>query len=333
MGTGPFVLPSFEKIVASCDHTVCGVITRPEVARRRGKKRPPQPMRLAAERHNLLVESPASINSPEAHAIINNLSPDLFFVCDYGQILSSATLALAPLGGINLHGSLLPKYRGAAPVNWAIYNNDPTTGVTVIHMTPKLDGGPCLEKVETPIAPDETAPDLEDRLSNLGVEAVLRSLNLLDQWDRTSPIGEIQDSHQATDAPRLTKEMGKVDWTNSATRLYHQYRAFQPWPGMFTHWLRRDGQPLRLNLIEVAISPLPEETTADINTRNLEGGRGIVVGKRLFISTGDSKEDQNCLEIKMVQPIGKKPIPIGPFLNGYRIKSGDKFGESSPKKP
>src|SRR5699024_1999329 len=134
--------------------------------------------------------------------------PDLLVVCDYGQILSSDVLAIAPLGGINLHASLLPKYRGAAPIQWSLLNGDHETGVTVIHMTPRLDGGPILAVHSTLIGPDEEHPELEQRLAKLGIQTVHEALSALATWDCTSPIGSPQDATQTTKAPRLKKEQG-----------------------------------------------------------------------------------------------------------------------------
>ena len=169
---------------------------------------------------------------------LRELNSDLLVVCDFGQILSSQALSVARLGGINLHGSLLPKYRGAAPVNRAIWNGEEETGVTVLHMTPRLDAGPSLGRKSTAILPDENAGQLEQRLSKLGVDAVAESLTLLQQWDGTSPIGQVQDPGLATNSPRLSKADGRVDWTQSAQRISNQVRALNPWPGTFTAWRR-----------------------------------------------------------------------------------------------
>ena len=167
MGTGPFAVPTFRALLAS-PHEMLGLVTRPDKPAHRREKSPANPMREVALQHRLKVFEPESINSPEAQAWLGELAADLFVVCDYGQILSRDILSLARLGGINLHASLLPKYRGAAPINWAIYHGETETGVTVIHMTPQLDAGPCLVQHRTPIGPDETAPDLETRLAELG---------------------------------------------------------------------------------------------------------------------------------------------------------------------
>ena len=157
MGTGPFAVPMLESLLTS-RHRVLGLVTRPDRPVHRRGKPPANPMRELAQHSGIDVFEPESINSPEAHAWLRERMADLFVVCDYGQILSREALALARLGGINLHASLLPKYRGAAPINWAIYHGEQETGVTVIHMTPQLDAGPALVQRRIAIGTSETAP-------------------------------------------------------------------------------------------------------------------------------------------------------------------------------
>ncbi len=178
MGTGPFAVPTFRGLIAS-SHVVAALVTRPDRPAHRREKTPVNPMREVARQHGLKVFEPESINSPEAQAQLRELAADLFVVCDYGQILARETLTLARHGGINLHASLLPKYRGAAPINWAIYHGETETGVTVIHMTPQLDAGPSLVQHRTPIGPTETAPELEVRLAEIGSKAVLEAIDKL----------------------------------------------------------------------------------------------------------------------------------------------------------
>ena len=200
-----------------------------------------------------------NVNDPESVEQLLNFKADLFVVCDYGQILSRDCLAASKLGGINLHGSLLPKYRGAAPINWAIFQGEPVTGITIIHMTSKLDGGPCLIKAETEIGPQETAEQIEPRLAKLGVAPVLQAIDVLENWDGNSPIGQSQDPAQATRAPRLKKSDGKINWSRSAVEIVNQIRAFQPWPGTFTTWDNEKlKQPLRIIIHQA--TALPEQS-------------------------------------------------------------------------
>ena len=312
MGTGPFAVPTFESLLDS-EHDVAVLVTRP-LSRKRTRGKPlVNPMQEVAERRGLEVLAPEDINSPGAATQLASLRPDLLVVCDYGQILSSEILAIAPLGGINLHGSLLPKYRGAAPVNWAIWNGDPESGVTVIHMTPKLDAGPILCLRSTPIAGQETAAELEPRLAQMGVEAVHEAIQLLADWDRVSPIGSPQEMSAATRAPRLKKTDGQVDWSRTAEQIANQVRALKPWPGTFTHWHRSEGEPLRLILDRVSLAHAKRDVRA--------GTVAEADHDQLCIATGEE-----WLSIDRVQPAGKRAMDAGEFLRGNRVRLGDRFG-------
>ena len=314
MGTGPFAVPTFESLSES-EHEVVVLVTRPTPPVRSRGKAPRNPMREVAEARGIEVLSPDDVNSEAARKQLASLRPDLYVVCDYGQILSPATLGIPPLGGINLHGSLLPKYRGAAPVQWAILNGDKETGITVIHMTPKLDGGPALTLRATPIGASETTEELEPRLSLLGVEPVNEAIAMLAAWDRESPIGMPQNQALACRAPRLNKSEGAVDWSQSATQIYNKFRALKPWPGTFTHWLRSDGEPLRLLLDDIAIV----EGMAD--DANPPGCVLVSDGTRLEVATGDG-----VLALRKVQPAGKRIMAVDEFLRGYPIPVEDRLG-------
>ena len=314
MGTGPFAVPTFRALHES-SHELIGLFTRPVPTsnRRRRSSPPPNPMRDAAEAWQIPVEAPDSINAPATVGRLAELEADLFVVCDYGQILSRDALATSRLGGINLHGSLLPKYRGAAPVNWAIYHGEPTTGVTVIHMTPRLDAGPNLVQVETPIGGTEDAVTLEGRLAEMGVRAVLDSLTMLSEWDGNTVLGNIQDDRRATKAPRLKKHDGWVDWNASAEQVANQVRAFKPWPGTFTEWQRSQGN-LRILLEDVCVAderpaPAPPGTVADADDQAISVACGSGV-----------------LQIQRLQPAGKRVQSAAEFQRGYPLHPGDQFG-------
>lgn len=316
MGTGPFAVPTFDWLAAS-EHDVPALVTRPaRVLHVHGRdKSPPCPMRERAEARGLAVFDPEDINVPEFRERLASFAADLFLVCDYGQILSRETLATARFGGINLHGSLLPRHRGAAPVNWAILCGDTTTGVSVIHMTPQLDGGPCLAQRSTPIDADEDAALLEQRLSRLGVEPVQESIAALAAWDGRSPIGKIQDKALATRAPRLKKSDGEVDWTRSASEIRNRVRALKPWPGTFT-WLLSGKSPLRLILEQVTI-------VAEPTTGAAEPGEIVLADTRcIHVRTGAGE-----LAIERVQPAGKRSMDISEFLCGRPLRPGQRFGQ------
>lgn len=314
MGTGGFIVPSFHSLLAS-DHEILAVVTRPEVIARGGRRPPANPMREAAANLDIPVMDPPNVNSAEFIRQLIQLEADLFVVCDFGQILSSETLQCASLGGINLHGSLLPAYRGAAPVQWAIINGDSVTGITVIHMTPKLDGGPALIKVDTEILKDESSLELENRLAQLGAPAVLESIKMLDDWDRVSPIGQIQDESDASRAPRLTKADGNIDWNATTSEILNRHRGVQPWPGSFTFCKRDNGKPLRLLIGDIrSVSGNSEEPGTVVENQFDE----------LWIST-----DDGVVAIDSLQPAGKKPMNAAEFLRGYQIKPGTLFSQSS----
>jgi methionyl-tRNA formyltransferase len=323
MGTGPFAVPMFAAIL-SAGHEVPALITRP-VPPASGRKKEslhPNPMRDFAELRGIPVHAPETTSSPDAQAMLRSYSPDLLAVCDFGEILSPETLACAPLGGVNLHASLLPKYRGAAPINWAILKGEKETGVSVIHMTPKLDGGPTLAIASTPIGAEETSAELEPRLAQLGVQPVLDSIELLAHWDRTSPIGTPQDPALASHARRLRKTDGNVVWTRSAARIHRQVRGLQPWPGVFTHYLKPGGQPLRLILDKVSLA-------SDAAPGGLSPGQVAIVGpSRLLIQTGNG-----LLSLDRVHPAGKKVMEIGEFLRGHKVQVGEGFGDVAPTSP
>jgi methionyl-tRNA formyltransferase len=313
LGTGPFAVPTFRSVLESV-HTVPALVTRPTPPAVGRQKAPPNPMRDLAEQRRLPILTPEKINEPAVLAELAAFQADLMIVCDYGQILSSAALAATALGGINLHASLLPCYRGAAPINWALWDGQTETGVSVIHMTPRLDGGPCLVQRATPIEPDEDAIALETRLARLGVEAVHEALALLAAWDRHGPLGTPQDPARVTRAPRLQKSDGQVDWTRSAERIRNQVRALKPWPGTFTVWRRPVGE-LRLILDQVSLGPPHDEAAADPGTVVLAGKQ------QLGIATG-----AGTLSIDRLQAAGKRVMGIEEFLRGHAVQLGDRFG-------
>ena len=311
MGTGPFAVPTFRWLLDS-PHEVIGLVTRPTRPAKGRHQPPPNPMRSVAEEQGLEVVDPESINAPESLELLREFDADLFVVCDYGQILSREALSLAKLGGINLHGSLLPKYRGAAPINWAILAGESELGVTVIHMTARLDAGPSLAKRSFVLGDDDTAVEAEAKLSEIGVEAVAESIELLASWDGESPIGEVQDPAQATRAPRLSKQDGLIDWSHSAESIRNRLRALQPWPGVYTNWHGKK-QPLRLILSWVSV----------VDGRSSDEEPGTVVRSekdQLWVATGDG-----VISIERIQPAGKKAMEIEEFLRGHSIPVGDRL--------
>ena len=310
MGTGPFAVPSFEALVGA-GHEIPLVVTRParEVKSRKGP--PPSPVREFAAKYSFELFDPQSMNAEDAIAKVAAAKPDLLVVCDFGQILSSDALAVAPLGGINLHGSLLPAYRGAAPVQWALLSGDVVTGVSVIHMTPRLDGGPILAKAETAIRDDETSGDLEHRLSLLGVEPTLVSVAMLARWDGQAKIGELQDTGRVSRAPRLDKASGKIDWSRSVRMIDCHVRGMQPWPGAYTDLAiaGSDKPPLRIAIRSV--SPVGGDGRSNAAPGTL------VSDKELLVACADG-----LIRIDRLQAAGRSEVSAEEFLRGHRLPSG-----------
>jgi methionyl-tRNA formyltransferase len=315
LGTGPFAVPTLKALAAS-PHEVAQVITRPP----RGRVVQISPMQQAGESLGLPVWSPESVNLPESHARLKSLAADLLVVCDYGEILKSETLVAARLGGINLHGSLLPKYRGAAPVQWAILRGETETGNSVIQMTPGLDAGPCLGQERMPIDPDEDAATVEARLAAMGAELVIRIVEQL-ATGTTQPIQ--QDAASASKAPRLKKEQGAIDWSRPAIELHNLVRAFRPWPRAYTFWHRQDAPPMRLNIDRARTTSATRDENAVHATElhNEAPGTILRTDDELFATTGEG-----TLELLELQPAGKRSMPVSEFLRGNRIQIGDRLG-------
>ncbi|MEX0642339.1 MAG: methionyl-tRNA formyltransferase [Pirellulales bacterium] len=305
LGTGPFAVPTLRALVAA-GHDVELVVTRPP----RGRQTEASPLQRTGESLGLEVWSPDTVNSSESQARLVALRPDLLIVCDYGEILKTDTLTTARLGGINLHGSLLPKFRGAAPVQWAILRGEHETGNSVIQMTPGLDAGPCLGQERTPIDPDEDAEQLEARLAEMGAALVIRVIDDL-AAGTARPVE--QDRSQASKAPRLKKEDGIIDWSRSAQEIKNQVRALRPWPRAVTFWHRAEGEPLRLNVDRVEVV----NTTAISDTLP---GTVLDAVEHLIAFTGDG-----ALELLDVQPAGKRTMSAREFLRGNRVSLGDRF--------
>ncbi len=310
MGTGPFAVPTFRGLYDT-GHTVVTLVTQP-LARKRGR-RPiaVSPLRAIAQAHGTPIFDPDNVNTTDTQARLVDCEADLLVVCDYGQILSADTLATSRLGGVNVHGSLLPKYRGAAPVNWAIYHGDTETGVSIIHMTPRLDAGPVIAQQRVPIGPEETADQLEQRLSEIGAQLVGRAVDSLEAG-RTEAVP--QDSSLASKAPRLKKTDGAIDWSRPARAIKNQGRAMQPWPKTYTFWHRSDGVPLRL-----IIGPI-----SAVDTPHGDAAPGTVLeasDDRLFVAAGEG-----TVALEHIQPAGKRLLSVEEFLRGNRVCRGNLFG-------
>jgi methionyl-tRNA formyltransferase len=320
MGTGLFAAPTFEAMLGS-RHQVVGFFTQPDktVGAERGSTRQAGPgLKEVARQKNVPVFQPESINTPEGEAQLKELQPDLLVVAAYGQILSREVLGTAKQGGVNVHASLLPRYRGAAPIAWAIYRGETQTGVTIIRMSTGLDAGDMLAQEATPIGPDETAGELEARLAPIGARLALQ---VVDQMASGPIKGIPQDKSQATKAPKLTKELGAIDWSRTPEEICRQVRAMQPWPTPYTYLHRAGQAPGRL----IVFKAKPAEGPSGAPAQPGEIRREAAVGGKLIVACGNGN-----LEVAELQPAGKRRMPAADFLRGYRPQAGDRFGPEVP---
>jgi methionyl-tRNA formyltransferase len=257
------------------------------------------------------VLQPVNINTEESLAQLRALGADLFMVAAYGQILSAEVINVPPLGSYNLHASLLPKYRGAAPIQYAVWKGETETGVSIFKIEPKLDAGLILATIKTPIDPRETAGELEDRMAKLVAPVTLQFLDDLEQEKLT---GTAQDKSLVTKAPKLKKEFGSIDWSQTVREIDCQVRGMQPWPMPYSY-LKIEGRPtLRVLVLEVTPQPFPDSSPH---------APGTVIhndGKSLRVKCGDG----SC-QIERIQPVGKRPMAIAEFLRGYPAVVGSRF--------
>ena len=316
MGTGPFAVPSCRRLVEA-GHEIALVVVRPPA----NAKAPQAPVEAWAIEQGLNLYQPSSINLPEALERLSSLEADLFFVCDYGQILSKECLSITRLGGINLHGSLLPRHRGAAPVQWSILAGDQRAGVSVIHMTPGLDAGPVLSVRATDILPDENAGELEVRLSQIGSDATIEAVNLLTSWDGAAVIGTIQDKSQATKAPRINKSDGRLDFAQPAIELERKVRGYQPWPGAFGELVYSDSKRIQIHLraaraMDIAFAkPVGAAWATTAAELGQSGAHWSAPWDMVIaIQTGSG-----ILVVSQVQPAGKRIMSVAEYLRGHPL--------------
>lgn len=308
IGTGPFGVPTLNELYDT-HHAVVALVTGPIKSKR--PKSVLSPIRDLAHQHATPIFEPEDVNSQESLATLTGYKADLLMVCDYGQILSAATLATSRLGGVNLHGSLLPKYRGAAPINWAIYNGDTESGVSVIHMTPRIDAGPVIAQGRTPIEPLETAAELEVRLAKIGAWLIRRAIDSIEAGHLEALR---QDPSLASKAPRIKKTDGLIDWSRPAEAIRNHVRAMEPWPKTYTFWHRPKGSPMRLIPGPVSV----------METSERGAGCGTILqahGDRIVVAAGE-----NAVVLETVQPAGKRLLSAAEFLRGNHVQPGERFG-------
>lgn len=299
MGTPDFAVPSLAALL-SAGHEICGVFTQPDRPKNRGMKLQAPPVKEFAVSHNIPVYQPESVKDGAALDIIRSLEPELIAVAAYGRILPEEILNYPPMGCINVHSSLLPKYRGSAPIHWAILNGDCQSGVTIMHMAKKMDAGDIIAQQATPIDPNETVEILHDRLAQIGAELLVQ---VVEQLRTNTAVRTPQDDSQVTYAPMLSRELSPLDWTRSAKQLHDQVRGLVPWPATTTDLFSRE--PVKIFEVE----ELSKSSSAQPGTILAAGNAGIDV------VCGDGM----VLRIKQLQAQGGKRMSAGDYLRGHPI--------------
>jgi methionyl-tRNA formyltransferase len=297
MGTPAFAVPTLERVVEK-GHRVTAVFTQPDRPKGRGQKDAMPPVKEAALKLGLPVFQPQRVRRPEVAGQIRELAPEVIVVVGYGQIIPKAILDIPPRGIINVHASLLPKYRGAAPIQWAIANGESHTGVTTMRIDEGMDTGDMLLKWETDIGTAENSVDLGARLAAAGADLLVRTL---DELSTIRP--EPQDSSQASYAPILKKEDGKIAWDRPANEILNRIRGFEPWPGAYGFLRGQRFQIWKAVKGESALAP----------------GALRVMGKRLYAGCGAGE----AIELLEIQMEGKKRMPAAAFLNGFSLASDE----------
>lgn len=361
MATGAFAVPSMQ-MLCECDlfEVIC-LITIPFRYDKKSGKPIMTPARMVADKYAIPIAEYENVNSNDCFEFLYLVRPNLIFVCDFGQILSKRTLSGSLLGGINLHGSLLPRFRGAAPVHWAILTGEPYTGVSIIHMTPQVDAGPLIaQSPPIPIGPHETVVELEERLADYGATLVRSTVSEMAYGETVRIIKQLHD--RVSLAPRFTKDSGIIPWERSSQDIYNHYRAMMPWPRVFTHWHRENGSVLRLIIGDMTplddsfaelvsedfsqafyVDPILFDAKLD-NLAELKAMPKTMPVKRPLPRTKRPEwwlpgtviraeendliiaANEGMVRIKQIQPAGKRMMPIHEFLLGYPIKPKDKLG-------
>ena len=304
MGTPDFSVPTLDALYNN-GHIISLVISQSDKAKGRGKKVLYTPVKERALELGLNVYQPDNINSSESIELIKKENPDIIVVVAYGQILKESILSIPKYGCINVHASLLPKYRGAAPINWAIINGEKTTGVTTMVMEKGLDSGDMLLRREIEISDGETAGDIHDKLAILGAELLIETIEGLENG--TVPRTP-QDHENATYAPMMTKDLGKINWSEKAINIKNLVRGTQPWPGAFTTY---KGQNIKILEVDI-VNKFKEDENGKVVKVNNEG---------IFVNTID-----NCIVIKQIQFPGKKSMLVEDFLRGNEFEVGVLLG-------
>ena len=302
MGTPDFAAAILKRLIDT-GRNVVGVFSQPDKPVGRKQIITPTATKVVAMEHNIPVYQPAKLRDGEALAILKELKPDLTVVAAYGKILPKEMLDVAPLGNVNVHGSLLPDYRGSAPIQWSVINGDKVTGITTMFMAEGMDTGDMIMKFELPIGEDETAGELFDRMAELGAESIEKTLELFDKGEVTATP---QDEEKATYAPMLKKEMGEIDFSKTAEEIHNLARGLNPWPMAYTFL---DGKSIKVHAAKEA--------------EGFFGAEGELLDEKRFIVGCKN----GAVELITVQPEGKNKMSGADFIRGRRLLKGTAFGK------
>ena len=302
-GTPQFAVPSLKHLLTQPDFEIVSVYTQPDRPRGRGQEISFSPVKEVAVAAGIPVMQPEKVRAPEVEEHLRKLEPDAIVIIAYGQIIPKRLLPIPKLGWINLHASLLPKYRGAAPIHWAIANGEAVTGITTMRIDEGMDTGEMLLQEEMRIGPDETSPELAARMAEAGAPLMAETLRRLTKGDLA---GRAQNHAAATLAPMLKREDGRIEWSRPATEIYNRMRGFTPWPGAYTEF--------RGQTCQVWGGPAGEKA---------EGTPGSLVVRKdgLRVVCGGGSQ----LEVLSVKQEGRKQISGAEFVRGARVKNGERF--------
>lgn len=303
MGTSEFAIPALKRLISDRFQLI-GVVTQPDRPSGRGKRLHPPPVKTVATEHSVPVYQPEKVRSPDFVRTLKQLAPDVSVVAAFGQLLPQNVLDIPPCGTLNLHPSLLPKYRGAAPIQWSLINGETETGVTLMLLDAGEDTGDIISADRVCIRDEDTAFTLTEQLAELGAAQLVRCLSEL--TNSGPPAATPQNAAEATHAPRLTKDIGEIDWNRPAAAIHNLVRGTAIWPGAFTFF----RETIRLKIVRC--QPLPQHYNRPAGTIE------IADRQRLLVATGEG-----TLQLLAVQPATKKIMEAHDFINGYQLQTGE----------
>ena len=312
MGTSEFAVPSLEELITH-NFEIIAVVTQPDRPSGRGRKLRTSPIKVTALENNLNIFQPEKVRDPKFVRTLRQLSPDVIVVAAFGQLLPPSVLDIPPCGVINLHPSLLPKYRGAAPIQWTIINGEKETGITLMLLDEGEDTGDIICRQSIPIEINDTSETIHSTLANLGAKLLKETLDDVPKGKR--PKSTPQDHAKASHAPRLTKSIGNINWEDDAEKIHNLVRGTAGWPGSYTYF-RND----MLVKIVQSVHPTVDRLVNVSITDELPGTVTINDKRELYVVTGKGK-----LQLSKVQPATKRVMETVDFINGYSIKSGERF--------